>query len=165
MAHAGGRPLQVDWREGADRLRQAYRQEEVAEVRTRLHALWLVRSGRHVREAAQLVGAGEASVCQWIAWYRRGGLPEVRRHRHGGGRGRACWLSPEQQDAVKIRASAGAFRTAAQARLWIEQQYGVRYTSKGIYPLLARLRMKPKRPRPQAEKASPEAQAAWKKGD
>jgi transposase len=165
MAHAGGRPLQVDWHDDVATLRQAYRQEEVAEVRTRLHALWLVRGGHQVREAAQLVGADEATISQWIAWYRRDGLPEVRRHRHGGGRGRACWLSPEHQAALKTRASAGAFRTAAQARLWIEQQYGVRYTAKGIYPLLARLRMKPKRPRPQAEKASPEAQAAWKKGD
>jgi transposase len=165
MAHAGGRPLKVDWREDADTLRQAYRQEAVAEVRTRLHALWLVRSGHHARAAAQLVGSDEASVSQWIAWYRTGGLPEVRRHRHGGGHGRACWLSAEQQEAVKAQASAGAFRTAAQARLWIEQQYGVRYTPTGIYPLLARLRMRPKRPRPQAEKASPQAQVAWKKGD
>jgi hypothetical protein len=40
----------------------------VAEVRTRLHALWLVRSGHPVRAAAQLVGADEATVSQWIAW-------------------------------------------------------------------------------------------------
>ncbi len=44
MAHAGGRPLKVDWREDADTLRQADRQEEVAEGRTRLHAP-AVRSG------------------------------------------------------------------------------------------------------------------------
>src|SRR5262245_9037191 len=119
MTHAGGRPLKVDWREDPATLRQAYRQEEVAEVRTRLHALWLVRSGHAAREAARLVGADEASVSQWIAWYRRGGRPEVRRHRHGGGRGRACWLSAEQQEAVKSRASAGMFRTAAHARQWI----------------------------------------------
>jgi transposase len=74
-------------------------------------------------------------------------------------------LSAAPQEAVKAQASAGAFRTAAQARRWIEQQYGVRDTATGIYPLLARLRMNPKRPRPHAEKASPEAQAAGKKGD
>jgi transposase len=89
----------------------------------------------------------------------------VRRHRHGSGRGRACWLSAEQQEAVKAQASAGAWRTAAQARRWIEQQYGVRDTATGISPLLARLRLTPKRPRPHAEPASPEAQAAWNQGE
>jgi transposase len=165
MVHAGGRPLKVDWHEDADMLRQAYREEAVAEVRTRRHALWLVRSGHHVRAAAQLVGADEATVSQWLAWERHGGLPQVRRPRQGSGRGRACWLSAEQQATLQAQARAGAFRTAAQARLWIEQQYGVRDTATGISPLLARLRMPPKRPRPHAEKASPEAQAAGTKGD
>jgi hypothetical protein len=104
----------------------------VVEVRTRVHALWLVRSGHHGRAAAPLVGADEATVSQGIAWERRGGLPQGRRQRHGSGRGRACWLNPEQPAALKAPARAGALRTAAQARLWIEPQSGVRSTATGI---------------------------------
>ncbi len=42
---------------------------------------------------------------------------------------------------------------------------GVEYRYKGMYAVLARLRVRPKVPRPAAEKAEPETQEEWKKGD
>jgi transposase len=164
MAGMRGRPLVVEWHEDAEALRQAYRRERDAERRTRLHALWLIRAGDSARAAARAVGVHEATVAQWLAWYRRGGLAEVGRHRHGGRQGRACWLSAEQRAERAAEAARGHFRTAAQARGWVEQRWGVRYTPKSISTLLRRLTLHPEVPRPQAEKASPQAQARWKGG-
>lgn len=80
------RPLRIDWQDGdrAEALRQAYRAEAGRHVRVRSHALGQVRAGSAVPETAALVGVHEVTVQQWRAWYRRGGLAEVRRHRLGG---------------------------------------------------------------------------------
>ncbi len=161
-----GRPLVIAWRPGDDEgaLRAAYRTERRADVRPRLHALWLLRGGRGVREVAQLVGVHERSVQRWLDWYRQGGLAALRAHRQAG-TGQPAFLTTEQQAQVREQAATGAFRTAAEAQQWIEQQFGVRYRPGGMYALLARLRIHPKVPRPVNPKADPAAQAAWKKGD
>jgi transposase len=159
------RPLRIDWRAGdsAAALQQAYRAEPDRHLRTRLHALWLVRSGRSVRETARLVGVHEVSVQQWLAWYRRGGLAEVRAHRLGG-HGQPARLTPEQEQTVVTEAAAGTFHTAAEVRDWIATQFGVGYGRFGIYSLLRRLRIHPKVPRPISTKTSVETQARWKGG-
>jgi transposase len=159
-----GRPLVLEWQEPAAELHRAYRQEPLAEVRLRLHALWLLRSGQSARAAAQVVGVHESTVSQWVSWYRQGGLVEVRRHRQGGCQGRRAKLTPEQDRALCKRAATGAFRTAAEVRQWVAETFDVAYTPQSIYRVLRRLRIHPKVPRPQAAKASTEAQAAWKKG-
>jgi transposase len=160
-----GRPLRIDWREGDDEpsLRARYQAEKRAYVRQRLHALWLLRTRRSIHEVALLLGVHERSVQYWVAWYRRGGLAEVTAHRLGG-LGKAPWLSPAQQAEVIAEAAKGQWRTAADARRWIVERFGVTYTLNGIYELLARLKCKPKVPRPLHAKASLEAQEAWKKG-
>jgi transposase len=159
-----GRPLVIEWREDAAELREAYRRERDAEVRPRLQALWLVREGRSLREVAALVGVHYVTLQRWVAWYRAGGLAEVRRHKNGGRQGRAPFLAPGRVGAFAARARQGAFRTAEDARAWLRAELGVAYTRGGIYSLLARLGWKPKRPRPQAMTTSAEVQEAWKRG-
>lgn len=54
-----GRPFVVAWREGdaEEALREAYRTERRVDVRQRLQALWLLRSGeRRLREVAAVLG-------------------------------------------------------------------------------------------------------------
>lgn len=159
-----GRRLLINWQDDADSLGRAYRQEENAELRTRLHALWLLRQGHSLRESAELVGVHYVTLQQWIAWYRAGGLTEVRRHRRGGRQGRASHLSAQQQQQLCAEAATGRFRTAHQIRAWLAEQFDVHYSPDGIYSLLARLKLSPKVPRPRAARASDEAQAAWKRG-
>ncbi len=45
-----GRPLKIEWRDGDDEagLKARYQTEKRAEVRVRLHALWLLRTGRRI---------------------------------------------------------------------------------------------------------------------
>lgn len=166
MAGRGrGRPFVVAWRaeDDAAALRAAYRAEQDAAVKPRLHGLWLVREGRPMGEVADLVGVDYRTVQRWVAWYRRGGLAEVRRH-HMGGVGQVPRLDAGQQEEVAREVATGRFHTALEIRDWIAGAFGVTYTEGGTYSLLARLHLSPKVPRPRHHQADPAEQAAWKKG-
>jgi transposase len=162
-----GRPFVVAWRQEdtEEALRAAYRAEQRLDVRQRLQAVWLLRSGeRRMREVATVLGVDYRSVQRWVAWYRDGGLEEVRSH-HAGGYGQTPRLTEEQQEQVAQEVATGRFRNTAGIRAWIAEAYGVQYTEGGMYSLLERLRCKPKIPRPLHQKANLAAQEAWKKGD
>ena len=149
-----GRQLTIEWAAGDDEagLYARYRRERRADVRPRLHALWLVRTGRTTREAADVLGVDERTVQRWLAWYRAGSP------------GAPSFLTPEQKAELADAVATGRFRTAAEIRRWVVEQWGVSYTEGGMYALLGRLRCAPKVPRPVHEKTDQLAQARWKKG-
>ena len=159
-----GRRLVIDWQEDELTLWQRYRAEPVPELRTRWHALWLLRQGRSVTETAALVGVHRCSLQRWLGWYRQGGLAAVAQHRQGGRQGRVPYLPAEQQARLKAETAQGTIRTAGDAVHWVEQRFGVRYTAWGMRALLRRLTIGPKVPRPLAAKADLAAQEAWKRG-
>ena len=160
-----GRPFHVDWNpeDTAEALRSAYRAERDAMLRTRLHALWLLRSGRRMREAASVVGIHYRTLQRWVSWYRTGGLEEVRSHRMKG-LGQPRFLSEDQERELTEEVGSGRFRTGGEIREWIESEYGVSYTPGSVYSLLARLGCSPRAPRGLHEKADVKAQKSWKRG-
>ena len=160
-----GRKLTIEWAAGDDAagLYARYRRERRADVRLRLHALWLVRRGHSAREASEVLGVDERTVQRWVAWYRAGGLMPLE-GRHSGGQGAPSFLTPEQRAELADEVATGRFRTAAEIRQWVAEQWGVRYTEGGMYALLQRLRCAPKVPRPIHEHVDHLAQARWKKG-
>jgi transposase len=158
-----GRPLEIAWQEDAEVLYAQYRAESKPDLRPRWHALWLLRTGRTVREAAAVLGMHERSVQQWVAWYRAGGLAEVAAHRKAG-KGSRARLTADEQAALVAEAATGRFRTAAEAVAWVQQAFGAVYTVSGMHQLLRRLRCRPKVPRPLAERASLADQEVWKGG-
>ena len=159
-----GRRLVIDWQEDERTLWQRYRAEPIPELRTRWHALWLLRQGRSVTAAAALVGVHRCSLQRWLGWYLRGGRAEVARHRQGGRQGRTPYLTAEQQAQLTAETAQGRIRTVGEAVRWVERQFGVRYTAWGMRSLLQRLAIGPKVPRPLAAQADLEAQEAWKRG-
>ena len=160
-----GRKLRVAWaaEDDAASLRARYRRERRADVRPWLHGLWLVRTGRTTREVAEVLGVDERTVQRWLAWYRAGGLAPIE-GRHAGSRGAPSFLTAEQKAELAEEVATGRFRTAAEIRRWVEEQWGVCYTEGGMYALLHRLRCAPKVPRPVHEKVDHLAQARWNKG-
>ncbi len=144
-------------------LHAQYRAEKVTEVRTRLHALWLLRRGEAPAAVAAAVGVGLRSVHRWLQWYREGGRTEVCGRRKGGV-GTPSYLTPAQQEQVVAEAAQGVFATAQAVRDWIEERFGVVYTRDSLYTLLPRLGIRLKVPRPRHAKTDPQAQAAWQKG-
>ena len=159
-----GRRLQIEWQEDAERLKRLYKEEREPELRVRWHALWLLRCGYSVAKVVEVVGVHERSVRRWIAWYRKGGIEEIRRHRRGGRQGQPPKLTPAQQEALKARAAEGAFRTIYDAVEWVRETFGVEYTYWGMRSWFEREQIKRKVPRPQAVKADPAEQEGWKKG-
>src|SRR5215211_1247402 len=98
---------------------EGYRNEPDAEVRTRWHALWLLRQGRSATETAALVGVHRGSVQRWLAWYRQGGLAAVAQHRQGGRQGRTAYLTAAQQAQLTAETAQGTIRTVGAAARWV----------------------------------------------
>ena len=159
------KPVRVAWTESADELYARFRTEGDGRRRQRLQALWLVRRGDAIADAARVAGVGQRSLERWLGWYRQGGLAAVLERLPGhGARGQPSRLSPAQQQALVAETAQGTLHTYDEARAWVGDQFGVSYSYTGLFSLLARLGVHPKVPRPQAEKADPAAQAAWKGG-
>src|SRR3954449_5810275 len=118
-----GRKLTVEWaaEDDAAGLYARYRRERRADVRPRLHGLWLVRTGKTTREVAEVLGVDERTVQRWVAWYRAGRLAPLE-ERHAQGRGAPSFLTPEQQNEVADEVATGRFRTAAEIRRWVQER-------------------------------------------
>jgi transposase len=158
-----GRTLEVDWQETAEELQNLYRNEHNSERRTRLQALWQLRSGKDLKEVAGLVGIAYRTLQYWVTWYREGGLTEVLSRIKGHGRqGRPSKLKPLQQKALAAKVALGAFRTVWDALQWIEGRWKVRYSYGGLYKRLKRLDCRLKVPRPRSIQADVAAQVKWK---
>jgi transposase len=159
-----GRPFVVAWREDdtEEVLKAICLAERDGPVRSRLHALWLRRSGKALGVVAEVLGVHYRSVQRWVAWCRQGGLAAVRGHRMGGV-GQPSFLTAEAQAEIVEVVATGRFHTAAEIRDWIAEKYRVGYAVGGIYTLLARLRCNPKVPRP-LNPRDLAAQEAWKRG-
>src|SRR5579884_4299214 len=160
-----GRHIVVEWQHTADELRKSWEREQVPAVRKRLHGLWLLRTGHRIGQVADVLGVHYRRVQEWIAWYRRDGLGSVLRRRRGGGRRRPSRLSAAEEAELIAEAATGRFHTIEDARRWVMERFQKTYTSFGMRSVFRRLRLGKKVPRPLAEKASEEVQAAWKKGD
>ena len=160
-----GRRVVIRWavEDDAASLQARYRRERRADVRPRLHGLWLLRTGRSARAVAQILGVHERTVQQWIRWYRDGGLAAVV-GRHAGGQGAPSSLTAEPRAELAAEVATGRFRTAAEIRRRVAETWGVTYTEGGMYALLARLHCAPNVPRPIHARADPAAPARWKGG-
>jgi transposase len=159
------KPVAIEWAETAAELERRYRAERDVERRKRLGALWRVRCGDRVADAGRVVGVGGRTVERWLAWYRRSGLAAVLRRVPGHGAvGQPHRLTAEQQTGILTRCAAGEFRTFEEARAWVQAEYGVAYRPGGLYTALRRLGVRPKVPRPVAERADPAAREAWRQG-
>jgi transposase len=160
-----GRRLQVEWTESARELKHLYCQENHAQRRTRLQALWLLREGQKLGQVAAVIGVHYRTLQEWVAWYRQGGLPAVLgRVRGHHARGKAPYLNAVQQRALVARVALGDFKTVGEVRQWVKDRWGIAYSYDGMHNLMQQHKLGPKVPRPQAQKASPAAQEAWKKG-
>ncbi len=126
-----GRRLAIHWQDDEAALYRRYRTEREAELRPRWQVLWLLRRGRSATEVATVVGVHRRSVQRWVAWYRQGGVAEVRTHRQAGP-GRPAWLSREQQAQFYDQVAQGGFHTGRDAQEWVEDTFGIRYKLGGM---------------------------------
>lgn len=132
--------MKVEWgaEETPEFFKALYRAERDGKTKEKLQALWLLRLGWKATQVAAVVGVHYCTVHRWVRCYRDGGLPEVLSRRQGNG-GRKSYLDGDDMTLLKWEIEKGDFGTAADARDYIETQFGVRYSMPGMYSLLKRL--------------------------
>jgi transposase len=82
-----GRTLQVAWQHAPEALFSAYRQATEPRVKTRRHALWLLRQGQTLGAVATVLGVGVRTLQRWVSWYQTEGLVGLAQHHPGQGEG------------------------------------------------------------------------------
>lgn len=130
-------------------------QESDKRIYRRLTALLGLDDGCSQEEVAHFLGVTSRTIRDWIKIYRKSGLDGLCVIAH---EGRKCILTDEQLDSVSQQIDAGNFRSAKQARKWIADNFGVKYSESATKELLRRLGATYHRTTPFLFKADPEKQ-------
>jgi transposase len=159
------RIVAVDAAEAAA-LRAAARREPNARTRVRLLGVANALSGMPIEAAGRAVGAGRATLYDWLGRYRAEGADGLRDRPRSG---RRRLLTPEQDETFRARIVAGpekdgvtAFRGVDMQRI-LKEEFKVKAGLSSAYQLAHRLGLTWVEPRPQHPKSDPAAQAAYKR--
>jgi transposase len=102
----------------------------------RLSTLLWIDQGRTREEVADLLGVTSRQVGDWLRIFRNKGLDELCTLHYRGDPGR---LRPAQVEQLRQEIAKGGFHNAEQVRSWIEEQFGVTYSTGGVKDLLHRI--------------------------
>jgi transposase len=137
-----------------------------AKQRDRYRAVRLALDGQETLAIAAAVARSRKFVQEWVYRYRdrgRGGLLPIKQS------GRRPKLPVEQQEKLKARLDAGAgpehnvaTLRGRDIRRIVEAEFGVVYSSSGVYELLHRLDYSSLKPRPKHRKTDPAQQQQFK---
>lgn len=109
----------------------------------RCRALALLRKGETFRDAAGKVKASLSSVVRWSQIHQKKGMKGLKIYARWG---RPSRLTPKQKNDLRKRLLKGAVAAGHTTELWtlkrigklVEGQYGIHYTSVGVWKLLRR---------------------------
>ncbi len=102
----------------------------------RLSALLWIDEGRTREQVAELLDVSSRQVGDWLRIYRNKGLDQLCTLLYRGDPGR---LRPAQVEQLRQEIATGVFHNAKQVRAWIEEQFGVTYSTSGVKDLLHRI--------------------------
>jgi transposase len=148
-------------------LQTLYRTQEDARLARRIHAVYLASKGWSCPEIMTITGAGRRTVQQWVHKYNQHGIDGLTDKPRPGqptklprkAESRFCQrieAGPTQKEGVSVL-------NGPAIRRILEREFGVLYSRQGLYDLLHRLGYSCLCPRPQHEKADPQAQEQFKK--
>lgn len=135
--------------------RKRIRQAKDRKTADRLRVILLKAEGYKHHVIAHLLQMSINSVTTCLKRYLAGGLDAVCATKYQGKQAR---LTPEQQEILKIELKTHIYNAAEQVIAWVEEQFGVTYTLRGMHTLLKRLGFTYKKSRLVPSKADPEAQ-------
>jgi transposase len=130
-------------------------QEPDKRIFRRLSALLGLDNGCSQEEVAQILGTTARTIRRWIKIYLKTGLDGLCVL---GNEGRKCTLTNAQLETLQEQVEAGNFRAAKQARRWIADNCGVKYSLTATKELLRRLGATYHRTTPFLFKADPKKQ-------
>jgi transposase len=116
------------WEE-ASQLRKLMQQQSDSRLRTRLHLLYVLRTGvaRTRAQAAQLLGLGRNTVGQWLHQYERGGLGGLLTLGQAPGKVSSlpAAVVAGMRDKLSDPRGCASFH---ELHRWVEQTYGLQTT-------------------------------------
>lgn len=131
---------------------------ETKDVRTkeRAQAVLLATGGQHTyQQIAQTVERSRSTVQRWIERFAKEGVSSFpTRQGQGGGRPSPI-QNPAVQEAIEQHLKNGTWRTASEARHWLESEMGIRRSVSSMYYWLGKLAGVLKMPRPVHIKKNP----------
>jgi transposase len=102
----------------------------------RLTAVLAVAAGRTRADVADLLGVSLTQLGDWLRVFRNQGLDALCTLHNQGDPGN---LTAPQVEQLQNEIHTGRFRNSDQIRHWLEETFGVRYTSSGVKQLLKRI--------------------------
>lgn len=142
-----------------DRLDALIGRERHATQRDRLRAVAMALDGEQKASIGQTLQRSTSFVEDWVYAYRDGGIEAVRPKKPTGRRPK---LSAEQAQAFLDRVDAGPTDAdgvctlrGADLRRILREEHQARYSERGVYALMKRLRYSSLKPRPIHEKHDP----------
>ena len=131
----------------------------------RLQAIRLAMEGQETyRRIAAIVRATSGTLCQWLGWYRQGGIEELLGHANGAKGGKTPRFSPEQWERFRAELEKGRWRTARDAQRWLREELGLVIVRKEVYRHLGKRGARLKVGRRSHVKKDPVATEAFKSG-
>lgn len=148
-------------------LEARYRACRTIVERSHWHMLWLIAQGHHVPAVARLTGYSMPWVRTVVHRDNADGPAGIGDRRQSSA-GHPPLQSPELRtalaDALDGPAPDGGIWTCGKVAAWMAAQLGRPVGAPRGWEAMRTLGFTPQRPRPRATKASPAAQAAFKKG-
>ena len=138
-----------------------YKHEKNPRFRERLHCLLLKDRGHTNTEVAQMLLVSQDTITDWLNVYQDGGLEALCRLETGGSDG---FLTGEQIATLTAELDKHLFQTAKQVAAWVQEQFAVTYSERGMRALLHRLGYSRQKAHRVPAQADVEAQAAFLKG-
>lgn len=159
--------MNVKEHHSSKQLLKMYKTESDARLARRIQAVFLASKGHTCPEIMNITGASRRAVQQWIKKYNHSGIQELKEKPRPG---KPTTLPRHLEKKFCLRISSGpskhdgvsVLNGPAIQRL-LKREFGVIYSLWGVYDLLHRLGYSCLCPRPEHEKADPEAQQAFKK--
>src|SRR5215218_7908361 len=98
-------------------------------VYQRLTAVLAVASGKSREEVAELLGVSLSQLGEWLRVFRNDGLEALCTFNYKGDPGK---LTLHQVARLKTEVSTGCFRNSDQIRHWLQEAFGIAYSSSGV---------------------------------
>jgi transposase len=142
-------------------LEARFKTEKNTRFRERIHCVLLKADGLTNGSIAQILRVSEPSVITWLNLYEAAGLDALCRLEAGGSEG---FLTKEQTQKLVAELDQHCFQCAKQVAAWVQEQFGISYSERGMRDVLKRLGYSSQKVHLVPAQADEEAQAAFLKG-
>jgi transposase len=125
-------------KESTDELYALLKYEQDARLRSRIHLLFLIRSGQVSTrlEAARHLAKHRNSIKNWLDAYKGGGLKELLRIGITGPAPEQQTLPPHVFEALCERVNGDAFSRYIDAQVWLQREFGLTVPYSTVHGLI-----------------------------